>query len=124
MNIYQQNILEHFKHPKNFGELKHANAQAHMKNPLCGDEITIMLDIEDNKLKDIRFEGTGCAISQATASILTEEIKGMDIEEIKHLSTEDILEMIGIELSPTRMKCALLSKDAVIKAIEDYTEGV
>src|SRR3989338_5961438 len=98
--MYQENILEHFKNPRNFGTLKNASVEHHEKNPLCGDEISMFLIIDKGKkVADVKFSGHGCAISQASASMLTEKIKGKTIKELENLSKDDILEMLGIELS-------------------------
>ena len=107
--MYQDIILEYYKNPVNFGHLSAPTVKAEDSNPLCGDEIEIELLVEHNKIVDVKFYGKGCAISQASASMLTEKIKGMDIEEAAKLDRKDILEMLGIEMSPVRSKCALLS---------------
>ena len=109
-SIYRENILEHSKHPLNKGHLDPFDYAYEDTNPLCGDEIRIELRVDDNgKVANIRFDGQGCAISQASASMLTEIVMGMDVEEVKNLPKEELLEEIGIDLSPARLKCALLS---------------
>lgn len=110
-DIYQQQILEHAKYPHNFGTLEAPSVSHEELNPLCGDKVRIDLLIEDGVIADVRFTGRGCAISQASASLLTEEIKGMAVDAAKAYTKEDLLELIGIPLSknPTRLKCALLS---------------
>ena len=107
--IYRENILDHNRNPHNKGTINNPTIQHREHNPLCGDDITIYLIIEDDKIKEAKFNGHGCAISQASISMLTEELKGMPITEAKLLTKEDILEMLGIEISYTRMRCALLS---------------
>jgi len=110
--MYQENILDHYKNPRNFGTIKNASVHHHEKNPLCGDELNLFLVIDKNKkIADVKFSGHGCAISQASASMLTEKMKGKSIEDVNKLTKEDILEMLGIPLSPVRLKCALLSLD-------------
>ncbi|MGC8979901.1 MAG: Fe-S cluster assembly sulfur transfer protein SufU [Thermoplasmata archaeon] len=116
-NIYMEFILENYRNPKNYGSMDNPTVERSGSNPLCGDEITIYLRIENNRIVDVRFTGRGCAISQASASILTEMIKGKDLDYVKGLKEEDLLSALGIELSPARLKCALLSyrvlKDSV-----------
>ena len=124
--MYQENILEHYKHPKNFGKIENASIEHHEKNPLCGDELGMFLIIKDGKIADVKFNGHGCAISQASASMLTEKVKKMPIKEAEKLSKENILEMLGIELSAVRLKCALLSLDTLKNSIlihEKYVVG-
>ncbi len=110
-NFYQEQILEHYKHPSNYGRLDNPTISHEDTNPLCGDIIRIDLLIEDELIKEIKFSGQGCAISQASASMLTDEIKGKTLAEAKAFSKEDLLELIGIPLqkNPSRLKCALLS---------------
>lgn len=110
-DIYQQQILEHAKYPHNFGTLEQPTVSHEELNPLCGDKVRIDLLIENGVIADVRFSGRGCAISQASASLLTDEIKGMAVDAAKAYSKDDLLELIGIPLSknPTRLKCALLS---------------
>lgn len=114
-DIYQQQILEHAKYPHNFGTLEGATVSHEEHNPLCGDRVRIDLLIEDDVITDVRFSGRGCAISQASASLLTDELKGMAVEQAKAFSKDDLLELIGLPLSknPTRLRCALLSLKAL-----------
>ncbi|MBI2107566.1 SUF system NifU family Fe-S cluster assembly protein [Candidatus Woesearchaeota archaeon] len=121
--MYQENILEHFKAPHNHGRMESATTHHHEYNPLCGDEIDLYLVIENGIVKDVKFFGRGCAISQASASMLTDAIKGKKIEELKKLTKDSVTEMIGIPLSAVRLKCALLSLDTLrssIKIFENY----
>ena len=109
-DLYREYILEHYKHPHNWVELEHADLEAHDLNPLCGDELTVQLAVdEDGKIKDVAFAGHGCAISQASASMISDELKGMTIEELLKLDRSFVLDLLGIDISATRMKCALLS---------------
>jgi nitrogen fixation protein NifU and related proteins len=109
-DIYREIILDHYRNPRNKGKLSNADVSIHDSNPLCGDEIDIHLRIEEEKVKDIKFEGRGCAISQASASMLTEMIMDKPLTSVKDLTKEDILENIGLmNLGPARIKCALLS---------------
>ncbi|HTX58624.1 MAG TPA: SUF system NifU family Fe-S cluster assembly protein [Verrucomicrobiae bacterium] len=107
-DFYRDYILDHYRHPHNFGHLEHPDARAEDTNPLCGDQIAMELQIEDGTVKDVRFSGRGCAISQASASMLTDEIKGMKLEDVAKLSKDVVLQNVGIGISPTRMKCATL----------------
>ncbi|MCI4434710.1 MAG: SUF system NifU family Fe-S cluster assembly protein [Thermoplasmata archaeon] len=118
-DIYMEFILENYRNPKNYGVMDNPTVKKSGANPLCGDDITIYLKIENGKIQDIRFTGKGCAISQASASILTEMVKGKDLEYVKSLGENDLLSALGIELSPARLKCALLS----YKVLKDALSG-
>ncbi len=108
--LYRENILDHYKHPHNWGELDRADLEFHDLNPLCGDELTVQLAVgEDGVIEEVRFSGHGCAISQASASMASDEIKGMKVEEVLKLDRSFVLDLLGIDISATRMKCALLS---------------
>ena len=123
-DIYREIILDHYRNPRNKGKLALADVSVHDNNPLCGDEIDIHLKIESDKVQEIKFEGRGCAISQASASMLTEMVMGKDLEFLKDLKKEDILENIGLtNLGPARIKCALLSlKVLKVGMIKYYAE--
>lgn len=112
-NIYMQNILDHYHDPENYGTMDDATHKYIGHNPFCGDKITVYLKIEEDVVVDVKFEGEGCAISQAAMSILSEELIGKTVEEAKAITSEDIVEMLGIDLSPTRLKCALLGLESV-----------
>jgi nitrogen fixation NifU-like protein len=116
-DLYRDFILEHYKRPRNFGELEPHDLEAHEYNPLCGDEIGVQIKVADGKIADLRFNGHGCAISQAAASIATEELIGMDVEEAGKLDADWMLELLGIDISATRRKCALLLLKALRHAI-------
>ena len=117
--IYQEWILELYKNPINFGKIADADLTATSFNPLCGDKIEIFIKLEDGKIKEAKFIGAGCAISQASACLLTEEIKGKTLEEISKMDKENILNLIKVDLrkNPSRLKCALLSLETLKKAI-------
>jgi nitrogen fixation NifU-like protein len=123
--LYREAILDHYKHPRRKGHLEQADIHYHDHNPFCGDELTIELKVADGVVTDAAFDGRGCAISQATASMLMDEIVGKSTEELKQLDKEYILEMLGIEIGPVRLKCALLSLK-VLKAglygLEEWPE--
>jgi nitrogen fixation NifU-like protein len=112
--LYREYILEHYKHPHNHGSLERADMEAHDLNPLCGDEITFQVSLDENgKVSEVAFDGHGCAISQASASMLSDEIKGKTTEELLALDRQTILDLLGIDISATRMKCAMLSLKVV-----------
>jgi nitrogen fixation NifU-like protein len=109
-DLYRENILEHYKHPRNWGELAEPDLEFEDFNPLCGDELKVQIAIDsDGKVAEVRFSGHGCAISQAAASMASEEVVGMPVEKLVSLDKAFILELLGINISATRMKCALLS---------------
>lgn len=109
-DLYRENILEHYKRPHNWGELDSFDLEAHDLNPLCGDELTVQLKVDDEgRIEDIKFSGHGCAISQAAASMTSDEIKGMKVDDLLRLDRSFVLELLGIDISATRIKCALLS---------------
>ena len=109
-DIYREIILDHYRNPRNKGKLPDADVSIHDSNPLCCDEIDMHLKVDGDKVKDVKFEGRGCAISQASASMLTEMVMGKPLTSIRDLTKDDILENIGLtSLGPARIKCALLS---------------
>jgi nitrogen fixation NifU-like protein len=108
-DFYKENILDHYRHPRNAGTLEQPTHSHEEHNPLCGDVIRLDLQVnEENVIEQVAFKGRGCAISQASASMLTEMIKGKTLDEAKAINKETILEALGIEIGPVRMKCALL----------------
>lgn len=126
-DFYRDFILDHYRNPRNFGHLDTATATAEDINPLCGDEIRMELRVNDGgRVDDVRFSGKGCAISQASASMLTEEIKGMKLEDVAKLTKDVVLANVGIGISPTRMKCATLGlrvlKSAAIGEIAGWPD--
>jgi len=119
-DLYRDEILEHYRQPHNFGSLESADATYEGSNPLCGDRITIMLTLaDDGTVHDVAFSGRGCAISQASASLLTDTLRGRTADELLHLGKDDILDLLGIEISPARIKCALLSLDTLQRALSE-----
>jgi nitrogen fixation protein NifU and related proteins len=113
-DLYRENILDHYKHPHNWSppaeEIESPDLEFHDLNPLCGDELRVQLALTaDGRIEDVRFSGHGCAISQAAASMTSDEVKGMQVEELLALDRSFVLELLGIDISATRMKCALLS---------------
>lgn len=118
-----EEILDHYQNPRNFGRLEDPDITHQEGNPSCGDEIRIDIQVQDDKIVDIRFSGHGCAISQAAASMLTEMVKGKDLDEVKKIGREEMLDELGIEIGPVRMKCAMLALKVVkagVYGIKDW----
>ncbi len=140
-DLYQEVILDHNRRPRNFGPLPEANRQAEGYNPLCGDRVTVFLDVEDDRIRDVRFEGAGCAISTASASLMTEALKGLSVEEARSLF-HDFHELVttgaregspelgklavfsGVREFPMRVKCATLAWHTVLAAVEGKGQPV
>ncbi len=118
-DMYQEIILQHYKSPRNFGALAGADLVGEESNPLCGDHIRfqIKLDPTRSKVSEVRFDGDGCAISMASASMLSEKVKGQPMDAVSHLGRDDVLQMLGIPLSPVRIKCALTGFAALGRAL-------
>jgi nitrogen fixation NifU-like protein len=117
MNLYQEEILDHYKHPRNKKKLDNPTKSVEVINPLCGDKLSMEIKVENGIISDVGFLGDGCAISQAAMSMLTEEISGKSQEYLNTLKEESILEMLGVEVGPGRLKCAMLCFRAVQKMI-------
>ncbi len=123
LDIYAENIMDHFNDPRNKGQIKNPDIKHKEFNPFCGDqiEITVKLDSKKN-IEEIKFQGKGCSISQASASMLTDLVKKKSTEEVKKLSKEDILDLLNIPIGPVRMKCALLALDTIQNGIKIYEQ--
>src|ERR1700726_1416668 len=123
-DFYRENILDHYKHPHNYGLLEPHDARAEGQNPLCGDEVTVSIRFgaDGETIEEIGFEGRGCAVSQAATSMLTDLVKGRKAVEIAALPKEEILEEVGIPLTPVRMKCAILGL-GVVKVALNRSKG-
>ena len=134
-NLYQEILLEHYRRPRNFGVLKEADVHEHGVNPLCGDEIEITLKVENGRVADVRFQGKGCSISKASASMMTEAVRGMSLEEIRQFVDEmekvlkgekegdpeklgDLEALKGVSKFPVRIKCALLAWKVLEQGLE------
>ncbi|HET7225454.1 MAG TPA: SUF system NifU family Fe-S cluster assembly protein [Candidatus Eisenbacteria bacterium] len=107
--LYREEILDHYRNPRHHGTLPQPDITYQDSNPLCGDQLRMDLNVKDGVIQDIRFSGHGCSISQASASMLCDRIVGRSLDEVKKLTREDVLDMLGIELGPVRLKCALLA---------------
>ena len=121
-DMYREVILEHYKHPHNAGTLEAPDVSHEDSNPLCGDKIRIDLKIDGGVIAEVRFQGRGCAISQASASLLTDEIVGKSLDEVRALTKDDMLDLIGIPLdkNPVRIKCALLGLKTLKAGVYEY----
>lgn len=120
-DMYREHILDHYKHPRNFGVLDPADVDHEANNPLCGDQIRLTFTVDEaNKIKDVKFTGRGCAISQASASLLTSKAKGQSLDDIKRIERDDVVKMLGIPVSPVRLKCALLSLAVLREGVEIF----
>lgn len=118
MDLYSEIILDHFKNPHNAGNLENPDKSAIESNPLCGDKIQIDIKLDkEQKITEIAFKGEGCAISQAASSMLTDKVIGMTATEIKALDHKDIYELLKVDISPGRAKCALLALETIKKAL-------
>jgi len=118
--LYSEVILDHFRHPRNYGDLPLPDVSYEAFNPLCGDRIRIELTLNDSNVADVRFKGDGCAISMAAASLLTEQIKGVDLESIADLTDEAMIASLESEINPTRVQCALLALGALRAGLKEF----
>lgn len=120
-SVYSDIILDYYRYPRNKGQLVKPEIKAKDSNPLCGDVVEIQLQVDkDNRVNDVKFDGHGCAISQASASMLTEMVKGKTLDEVRKISKEEVLDLIGGQLSAVRMKCALLSLKVLKTGVYTY----
>jgi nitrogen fixation protein NifU and related proteins len=122
-DLYRDYILEHYRRPHNFGVLEAPTASFEGANPLCGDRITMQIGIRDGVVAEIAFTGRGCAISQASASLLTDEVMGMPVEKAEAFRADDLLELLGIDISPARLKCAMLSLETLEHALAEPADS-
>ncbi len=122
MKLYKDELIDHYRNPRNYRVLLDFDFSSEVLNPSCGDEIMFQGKVDKGTISDIAFQGKGCVISQATASVLSEYAKTITIEDIGRLSATNILEMIGLELGPTRLRCALLPLEALQQGIEKYKQ--
>ena len=120
-DLYREHILDHYKDPRNYGPMNDPDVSAEGQNPLCGDQLAIDLKVRDGVIQAIRFHGRGCAISQAATSMLTEMVAGRTVEDAAALTRDDIVEEVGIPLSPVRLKCALLGLGTLKVALHRHS---
>ena len=121
-DMYRQQILDHYKNPRNYGEIEDATFTHVGENPMCGDEITMDVVLEDDgeTIEAVAFRGDGCAISQASASMLTGELRGMTLEELGEMDRDDVVDMLGVDISPMRVKCAVLAEKVAQDGADIY----
>src|SRR3989344_4787601 len=117
-DIYRENIIDHFKNPRNYGEIVEAEIKHSELNSFCGDMIRLFVKLKEGKVEDVKFKGNGCAISMAATSMMTEILKEKTLDEVKNIKKEDIFEMLGIKLGVVRIKCGLLCLNALMKGLE------
>lgn len=121
-DLYAEEILEHYKHPHNKHSLKAPDFKAKDNNPLCGDDIEMSFKVKKGVIEEVGFIGIGCAISQASASMLTDFVKGKTVDEVKTLDKQKIFDLLGVDVGPVRVKCALLSLKVLKKALYGIEE--
>ena len=120
-DLYREQILDHYRHPRNYGTLPDAEIRHEDLNPLCGDQVRFEVKLDEGgRVRQAAFSGRGCAISQASASMLTEAVQGKSLDEIKAMDKDDVLALLGIPLSPVRLKCALLALKVLQAGIYHY----
>jgi len=121
-DMYRQQILDHYKNPRNYGEIEEATYTHVGENPMCGDtiEMDVVLDDDEEVVERVAFRGDGCAISQASASMLSEQLAGMPVEELQELDRDDVIDMLGVDISPMRVKCAVLAEKVAQDGAEIY----
>jgi nitrogen fixation NifU-like protein len=118
-DLYRDYILEHYRRPHNFRVLEEPSATHEGANPLCGDRITMQLTVKDGVVESVGFTGRGCAISQASASLLTDEVKGKPVADVAAFQAVDLLDLLGIDISPARLKCAMLSFESLQHLLDE-----
>lgn len=118
--LYSAIIDEHYQEPRNFGKIENPDEEIVETNPTCGDTVAMYVKLGDGKVKDIKYVARGCLISVASASILSEEVMGKNMDDVLKMTKKEVLEKLGLTLGPAREKCALISFDALIKMIKDY----
>jgi len=121
-DMYRQQILDHYKNPRNYGEIEDATFTHVGENPMCGDtiEMDVVLDDDESTIEHVAFRGDGCAISQAAASMLSEKLQGMDTDTLEGMDRDDIVDMLGVDISPMRIKCAVLAEKVAQDGMEIY----
>ncbi len=120
LDIYAERLIQYYERPHNKGKIENASISIHEENPTCGDQLTMYLKIKDGKVEDIKFEGDGCAISMAGASMITDYIKGKSLEEVEKMGVKNVIEVMGIDPGPARLHCATLSMKAIKRCVFAY----
>jgi len=118
--MYRQQILDHYRNPRNYGEIEDATYSHVGENPMCGDEIAMDVVLEDDVIQRVAFRGDGCAISQAAASMLSERLPGTSLEELAEMDRDDVIDMLGVDISPMRVKCAVLAEKVAQDGADIY----
>ena len=121
-DMYREIIIDHYKNPRNFGKIINPDIFRRDSNPLCGDEVELFIKLDGNKIKKVGFEGKGCAICMASTSMLTEEILGKTLEDVLDIQREDMLDLVGVNLTASRVKCAMLGLVCAKKGIVEFEE--
>ena len=119
MNMYREHVLDHYQHPRNRGALPGADVTIEESNPVCGDKLKLMYKLDGERVSELKFEGEGCAISLAAASMLTEMARGKTLEQLRSIRDQNMLKEIGVPLSPTRVKCGLLALSGLRKMLRE-----
>jgi nitrogen fixation NifU-like protein len=119
-DLYRQQILDHYKNPRNYGELEDPTYSHVGENPMCGDEITVDVELDDDRIERIAFRGEGCAISQAAASMLSEHLVGESVAELDAMDRDDVTDLLGVDISPMRVKCAVLAEKVLQDGMAIY----
>lgn len=122
-SMYREQILDHYRNPRNYGELDEPTVTHTGENPMCGDEIQVDLQLNSGTIEAISFTGDGCAISQAAASLLTEQLTGTDVTELEAMGRDDMVELLGVEISPMRVKCAVLAEKVAQDAYSKHVDS-
>ena len=121
MDIYRENLIDHYNNPRNFGKMKNCDISTELENISCGDAIKIQIKVKNKKIEDIKFTGEGCAVAIASASLLTEHMKGRSISYANKFTFRDLSGLLGVKLSPSRIKCASLGLESMKSAIKTLT---
>jgi nitrogen fixation protein NifU and related proteins len=122
MDMYMEEILDHYRNPRNFGEVAGANLQVRDTNPLCGDEVSFTAKISGEKLEEVKFKAEGCAISIASSSLLLENLDGKNLQDVIKMTNDELIDLLGIEIGPSRIKCALLGLMTLKKGLIEYIQ--
>lgn len=123
-NIYREQLMEHYKNPKNRGRIEDAQVEVTENNPMCGDVISMQLKVsDDGMIENVVFDGSACAVTIAASSVLTDALKGKSLDKAKKMSKEELIDLLGVELTTSRVKCASLPLEALHTLIRNYESG-